>query len=568
MKNQNFLKALQTFKILTKEEAEALRSKFKGDDFSLLIHLVINSKKYCTTKMDLGRCWADSINCSFVDLDKTLFQPSVVTKIPEIFARENNIIPIYQFGEMVTLATSDPMNSDALERVSRHIDMQISPVFSFPDDIKKAIEIQYKTKEFIDNLKNKISTRLQDGIEELSKDELLAMAGSLGIVDLVDGILLYSVKERASDIHFEPQETNVRIRFRIDGMLHERLTLEGSLMAPILTRLKILSNADITERRRPQDGRLSLKLSKYTLDFRFSSIPSLYGEKIVLRRIGGMHDKSIPDLEQLYFSKKNIETFKKLISLPNGILFITGPTGSGKTTTLYSALHLMAKKNINIVTIEDPIEYPLAGITQVQVNPDIDLNFSTALRAFLRQDPDVILIGEIRDLETARAASQAALTGHLVLSTMHTNNAIQAVTRLVEIGVEPFLVAPAVIGVMAQRLVRKICSNCKESYKLTAEQKSNLFIWNAPQEVIFYRGTGCRDCFKTGYSGRIAIHELFVLDELARKMVARNLSILEIQKYALERGFQTLRYDGMKKVLRGLTTIEELNRVTIEEFNF
>ena len=346
MKNQNFLKALQTFKILTKEEAEALRSKFKGDDFSLLIHLVINSKKYCTTKMDLGRCWADSINCSFVDLDKTLFQPSVVTKIPEIFARENNIIPIYQFGEMVTLATSDPMNSDALERVSRHIDMQISPVFSFPDDIKKAIEIQYKTKEFIDNLKNKISTRLQDGIEELSKDELLAMAGSLGIVDLVDGILLYSVKERASDIHFEPQETNVRIRFRIDGMLHERLTLEGSLMAPILTRLKILSNADITERRRPQDGRLSLKLSKYTLDFRFSSIPSLYGEKIVLRRIGGMHDKSIPDLEQLYFSKKNIETFKKLISLPNGILFITGPTGSGKTTTLYSALHLMAKKNI------------------------------------------------------------------------------------------------------------------------------------------------------------------------------------------------------------------------------
>lgn len=385
------------------------------------------------------------------------------------------------------------------------------------------------------------------------------------IVELAKGILILAVKERASDIHIEPGEDMVRVRFRIDGVLHERLKLDADILPPLVSRIKILASLDITEKRKPQDGRISLALPNKAIDYRLSTVPTIYGEKLVMRVLGQVKAKETPDLTDLSLSYVNLAYLKKVVESPNGVFFVTGPTGSGKTTTLYAVLKHLNKPGINIMTIEDPVEYRLNGINQVQVNHAINLDFSSALRSFLRQDPDVILVGEIRDAETAKIASQAALTGHLVLTTMHTNNALQAVTRLVEIGVEPFLVAPAIIGIMAQRLVRKICDNCKEAYALTPEQIEDLFVWDGKRAVSFYRGKGCEVCGHTGYSGRIAIHELFIMNDLIRRMVAKDASIIDIQEEARRSGFRTMRYDGIKKVLRGLTTFDEVNRVTIAD---
>jgi type IV pilus assembly protein PilB len=326
--------------------------------------------------------------------------------------------------------------------------------------------------------------------------------------------------------------------------------------------IKIMAGLDIGERRRPQDGRITLKLPDRALEFRASCVPTIYGEKIVLRLLGQNEFMAVPGLENLSFSKPILDGIRQIIHSPNGVFFVTGPTGSGKTTTLYAALKALNRKDKNIMTIEDPVEYRLPGVNQVQVNPLAGVTFAVALRAFLRQDPDVILVGEIRDLETATIASQAALTGHLVLTTMHTNNALQAVTRLIQIGVEPFLVAPSIIGVMAQRLVRRLCEHCKEKYELSRAEIEEFFIWDG-QPVFFHRAKGCERCNFTGFSGRIAIHELFIIDEATRQHIARNASILDIQKYARDAGFTTMRYDGFKKVLMGLTTVDEINQVTV-----
>ncbi|MBF0397904.1 MAG: type II/IV secretion system protein, partial [Desulfobacterales bacterium] len=287
------------------------------------------------------------------------------------------------------------------------------------------------------------------------------------------------------------------------------------------------------------------------------------GEKIVLRILGQIQKDEVPDLTELNFSKSNLNTLRKIIESPNGVFFVTGPTGSGKSTTLFSALKYLNKIDVNIMTAEDPVEYRLPRINQIQVNQSIGFNFASALRSFLRQDPDIILIGEIRDVETAKIAAQAALTGHFVLSTMHTNSALQAITRLVEIGVEPFLVAPSIIGVMAQRLVRKICKYCKESYRLTPQEIDNYFIVDEPEieEVLFYKGKGCSECNNIGYHGRIAIHEIFIINEKIRALISRNASVVEIENAASELNFKDMRYDGMKKVLRGMTTIDELNKI-------
>ena len=386
--------------------------------------------------------------------------------------------------------------------------------------------------------------------QDISRDQLNEIAGSEAIIQLVRSLLLFGIKEGASDIHLEPFETHVQVRFRIDGFLQLKLNLEKAIHLPLVSRLKIISKLDITERRKPQDGRLSLSLANRSIDFRLSTIPTINGEKVVLRILGHIVERPIPDLEELGFSDENLQKIKELVKTPNGVIFVTGPTGSGKTTTLFSALKHINRPGINILTIEDPVEYKMPGINQVQVNPQIGLDFASSLRSFLRQDPDVILLGEVRDVETAKIASQAALTGHLVLTTMHTNNSFQAVTRLVEIGVEPFLVAPSVIGVLAQRLVRRLCENCKEKYALTPEEIDHHFIWDGINEVYFYRSKGCKECNQTGYKGRIAIQELFILDEKMRELIAKNSSILDIQKLAMERGFKNLRYDGIKKFFK------------------
>ncbi|MGD9580757.1 MAG: GspE/PulE family protein, partial [Vampirovibrionia bacterium] len=319
---------------------------------------------------------------------------------------------------------------------------------------------------------------------------------------------------------------------------------------------------DIAEKRKPQDSRISYSFINKNIDIRVAIIPTTYGEKIVLRILGSSMGKDIPDLKNLNLSKNNYILAQKIISSPNGIFFITGPTGSGKTTTLFSMLKYLNKPEINILTIEDPVEYKLKGINQVQVNKKVGLDFSTALRSFLRLDPDVILIGEIRDVETAKIASQAALTGHLVLATMHTNSSLQAVTRLIEIGVEPFLVAPSLIGVMAQRLVRKICDNCKEKYSVSKEELENYFsIDTEYKNIYFYKGKGCHYCNNSGYKGRVAIHETLVINEELRRLIARDASSLDLEQEAYGRGFKSMWYDGLKKVLTGLTTIDEVKRV-------
>ena len=564
VRNPEFLKLVVSKGMLTEEDTNNLLKKYNGDAYSILTFLVRGS---AAKKNELGMLWGDSLGVAYIDLSRTMMQHHVVQKLPEQFARTSKMIPVYQFGDVITIATSNPGQIIALKEAERLVSAPVSAVFTFTEDIEDAIEIEYKSGSGLTELIDKIGMNsLFKGTTKITEDQIRKLSGDQAVIEFTRGLLLFGVKERASDIHIEPEEEMVRIRFRIDGALQERLKLDRVLMAPLISRLKIMANLDITERRRPQDGRISLSLTNRSIDFRMSSVPTIFGEKIVLRILGQVEkQKDVPDLAELDFSASLFGKLKKIIDAPNGVFFVTGPTGSGKTTTLYAVLKHLNKPIVNIMTIEDPVEYRLQGINQVQVNHLINLDFGSALRSFLRQDPDIILVGEVRDMETAKIAAQAALTGHLVLTTMHTNNALQAVTRLVEIGVEPFLVAPSIIGVMAQRLVRKICDNCKESYRLTPEQIEDYFVWDGKSEVSFYRGKGCEQCGQSGYLGRIAIHELFIMNSEIRRLVSRGASILEVQESANKSGYKPMRYDGLKKVLRGLTTIEEIDRVTVAQ---
>lgn len=559
-----FFERLVSEKILTKEDSNRLIDKYKSDISSVWDYILHGN--FCKKEV-LGKLWGDSIGVSYVDLNKTLFQSQIVSKLPEQFARRNRVIPIYKMGDVVTVVAATPTDQEMLKKAETAIGSSINAVFSFPADIDDAIEIQYQTRDSINEFLDRIvDNELFKDTSKITYEELQKLSGDQSIIDLCRGLLLLGVKDRASDIHIEPAEDSVRVRYRIDGVLQERIMLEKALLPPLSSCLKVMAGLDITEKRRPQDGRINLHLSKKSIDFRLSTIPTIYGEKIVLRILGQIQTDEIPDLNVLELSKSNYTKIKRVIEIPNGVFFVTGPTGSGKTTTLFAVLNHLNTPEINIMTVEDPVEYRLSGINQIQVNPVINLDFASALRSFLRQDPDVILIGEIRDLETAKVAAQAALTGHLVLATMHTNNALQAVTRLVEIGVEPFLVAPSIIGVMAQRLTRRICIYCKERYQLSEKEIEQYFICDKATDVYFYKGKGCPECNNTGYLGRLAIQEVFIMSEEIRSLVAKGASILEIEKTAKKSGFKTMRYDGLKKVLRGLITIDELERVaTVEE---
>lgn len=568
--NKNFMEILVENKVLSREDSEMLDKKFDGNHFAVCQRLKKGSRGGSVSSADIGRWWGDSIGYPYMELGKTLFQNRITQKLPEEKARKFKSIPIYQLGKAITIATVDPENRNKQNDLEAFLGEPVSMVFSFQDEIEDSIDVQYKSAKGLEQLtSNLVPTSLIESIlrdeEDVSSEKIQEIAGSQAIVELARGILLLGLKEGASDIHIEPTPNIIRVRYRIDGMLIDRLRLEKNILVPLVSRLKIMSNLDITEKRRPQDGRIVLDLSNKPVEYRFSSAPTLNGEKIVLRVLGQLSDKSIPELGDLAFSHRNLQVLKHLVQTPNGVIFVTGPTGSGKTTTLFSMLKFINRPEVNIVTIEDPVEYNLPGINQVQVNSSVNLDFATSLRCFLRQDPDVILVGEVRDLETARIASQAALTGHLVMTTLHTNNSLQAVTRLIEIGVEPFLVAPAVIGVLAQLLVRKLCENCKEKYLLNTDEIGEIFIWDKKTEVAFYRAKGCSDCNFIGYKGRLAVQEVFILNDHLREKIAEKCSILDIQKTAFSLGFKTMRYDGIKKVLQGLTSLEEVNRVTLRE---
>lgn len=560
MRNLNFQQLAVKNDLLTEEEARVLSSKYGGDDFSLLLHLLRGG---AAKKDILGKLWGDSQNVAYVDLAKSMFQNIAVQQLKMEYALKSKVIPIYQFGDALTIAMANPADKGIIRELESIVLRPVSVVFSFPDDIEDAIMVQYQSSSSLDSLLEKIATSgLFRDKDKISPEQIQALAGEQFIIEFARGLILLAVKERTSDIHIEPLEDLVRIRFRVDGVLHERLKLDRSLLPPLITRYKVLAGMDITERRRPQDGRITIKMASSAVDLRISTLPTIYGEKVVMRVLGKNEMREAPDVYDIGMSKKNIELLVKLVERPNGVFFVTGPTGSGKTTTLYAAIKHLNKPGVNIMTVEDPVEIRLAGINQVQVNHEIDLNFAAVLRSFLRQDPDVILVGEIRDEETARIAAQAALTGHLVLTTMHTNSSLQAVTRLIDIGIEPFLLAPSIVGTMAQRLVRKLCDNCKEKYRLSADEMDRLFIHDG-REVFFYAARGCEQCNNTGFIGRVAIHEVFVINDEIRHLIARNATSRELAQAAVKSGFKPMRYDGIKKALRGLTTMGEVERVTV-----
>ena len=529
-----------------------------------LVQAIVDEKHL--TKDDACRYWADSMNVAYVDPFASVITEEAIEKLPMEVAKKVKAIGLYVLDGVLTVAMANPADAELAKRLGQIAQMPVSAVFALPREIEDAIAVHYCTEKGLEESLGELERSSLFDKPEIAGDKLAALAENNALVQILDEILYFAMRERATDIHIEAQETTCRIRFRIDGNLREILTYSRKLHRALLSRIKILCNLNIAETRFPQDGRFSMQIGSQMANFRVSTIPSAYGEKAVVRILAMTGKKSMVTLDKMMMSQAVLQPFKRLIQNPNGIIFVTGPTGSGKTTTLYAALHEINTPGMNISTIEDPIEIQLAGVTQSQVNANIDLKFATILRALMRQDPDAILIGEIRDLETAKIATEAALTGHIVFATLHTNTAPQAIVRLIEIGVEPYMVAPSVIGVLAQRLAARICEACKEAYYPSRETLQKYFKDEGLTDVPFFRGRGCPACRHTGYKGRIAFHELVLITEEVRSLISEGRSVQEISRAAAKVGYKPLRYDGLKKVLLGLTTIEEIEQNTSFEW--
>jgi type IV pilus assembly protein PilB len=493
--------------------------------------------------------------------------PSEILRlIPAAVARKYEVLPIGRSAGALTLAMVDPTNLSAVDDVAFRTGMRVFPVICLPSLLRAAIDAAYETTRA--GLANALSdaeaeVAVEEATEGMNLTELRASADQVPVVRLVNMILLDGVQRGASDIHLEPEEKTLHVRFRIDGVLQDVMTPAKKLEPAIVSRIKIMANLDIAERRLPQDGRIKFRDGSRELDFRVSILPALFGESVVLRIL----DKSALrlDLAQLGFDARGLDQFQKAIRSPHGMIVVTGPTGSGKTTTLYSALSAVNSPDIHILTLEDPVEYNLPRVNQVQVNDEIGLTFATALRSFLRHDPDVILLGEIRDQETAVIANRAALTGHLVLSTLHTNDAASSVARLLDMGIPPFLLASSLRLVVAQRLIRKICEECKQTYEVDeAALAEHGYVSRDMGQVKVAKGRGCAVCSQTGYRGRIAIYEVLPITREVKDLILRSGSPAEICKLARDQGMKTLRESALQKVLDGMTTLDEMLRVTCE----
>jgi len=499
----------------------------------------------------------------YVDLSTYVIDPEVISLIPEKVALQYRLIPLSINDNELVVAMANPLDVYAIDFVRGHTKIKkIKSMLAAEDDILSAINSYYELGEYKDIIE-KLGTEItfkEEEDEDLQKLE--AISKGAPIIQLVNLLIVQGVKDRASDIHIEPNESGLLIRFRIDGMLHDNRILPNRIKAAIISRVKILAKMDIAERRLPQDGRFQVKFGIREVDLRVSTIPTVFGEKVVLRILD--KSKGLIKLKSLGFLAEQLDQFKSIILKSYGIILLTGPTGSGKTTTLYAALNKVNSNEKNIITVEDPVEYKLNRVNQIQILPKIDLTFANALRSILRQDPDVIMIGEIRDTETAQIAVHAALTGHLVFSTLHTNDAASALTRLIDMGIEPFLISSSVIGVIAQRLVRVICEKCKEEYVPTEDILYGLKIkdrLNNDSKIKLYRGKGCSFCKNTGYYGRTSIYELIVLDEEIKSLIVTKASSNVINELALKNGMKTLKDSGIEKALQGITTIEEVLRV-------
>jgi general secretion pathway protein E len=492
----------------------------------------------------------------------------LINQLPINFAKRCLVLPVAREGDTVVVATADPASLGPLDDVRlllrKPIRVMVAPGPVIVDAINRAYDMASgSASELMDGLDEERLDLMATDLDE--PRDLLESDDEAPIIRLVNSLLFQAAKDRASDIHIEPFERDLAVRFRIDGILYDILSPPKRFQPVIISRVKIMAGLNIAEKRLPQDGRIRIRLAGKDIDIRVSIVPTAFGERVVMRLL----DKAttVLQLEELGLIGMKLDLVHKLIKQSHGILLVTGPTGSGKTTTLYAALSKINTNDKNIITIEDPIEYQLHGIGQIQVNPKIELTFASGLRSILRQDPDIIMVGEIRDLETAEIAIQAALTGHLVFSTLHTNDSFGAMTRLLDMGIEPFLVSSSVMAVMAQRLVRRVCSSCREPYQPTREEMEELGI--APQRLmgktIYKLGQGCVQCKRTGYRGRTGIHELLVVDDEVRTLVMKSADAATIRRAATARGMNTLREDGADKVVEGFTTIEEILRVTQED---
>ena len=520
------------------------------------------------TEENLLKTLAHQLKLNYVNLKEEKIDRSLVKLIPEKVARRHLVVPLAQMGQVLMVAMADPLNIFALDDLAFKTGLEIEPVIASEQDILTTLETLYEI-----SLMDKIETAPEDLQIYSDEEESTEPEGEEGAVidegpisQLVNLIISEAIKERASDIHLEPDERALRIRYRVDGILKETSSLGPKFIAPVISRIKIMSKMDISEKRSPQDGRFKFTMDNKVIDSRVSSFPTIYGENVVMRILD--QSSIIIGLEDLGFLPRDMEKVRYLIEKPYGFILVTGPTGSGKTTTLYAVLNTINTPEKHFVTLEDPVEYRLDGIRQCQINIKAGLTFAAGLRSILRQDPDAIMVGEIRDIETAEIAVQSALTGHLVLSTLHTNDAPSSLIRLADMGVDAFLISSAVEGVIAQRLVRLICSRCKESYTASEAELKELRL-STDQEVILHRGKGCSFCKGSGYKGRLGIFEILVVDKELKEMILRKATQGEIEEYArLKQQMKSLREDGIAKVLAGITTVEELNRVTTKEATF
>ena len=516
------------------------------------------------TERELIKFLGAQMDIPSVNLDNYLVDPQTIDLVPQSLAKRYILIPVFKSEDTLTVAMADPLNVFAIDDLQTRAKCKIIPAVASEADILKAIDQYYGISESMEEVIKEVSEekfKLEE-VEEVDLDKIEALAEEMPIIKLVNLIIMQAIKDRASDIHIEPERDKLRTRYRIDGILYEVPSPPKRLQPAIVSRIKIMAGMDIAEKRLPQDGRIRLRMRNKDIDLRVATLPTLFGEKVVLRILerGAM----IVALDKLGLLPDTRKRYEEIISRPYGIVLSTGPTGCGKSSTLYASLNKIKSTKTNIITIEDPIEYQISLVNQVQINPKAGLTFASGLRSFLRQDPDIIMVGEIRDLETAEIAVHASLTGHLVLSTLHTNDAPTAFTRLIDMGVEPFLASSSVAAVMAQRLVRTICPKCKEEYQPPKEVLEKLGL-SKEKGLKFYRGKGCRNCKNTGYFGRTGIFELLIPNEKIKDMVVKKTPSTELRKEAMKAGMMSLREDGVFKIKKGITSVEEVLRVTQEE---
>jgi len=541
------------------KKALAQQSKSGGRLGSNLVKLGFLTEEDITSFLS-KQYGVPSINLAHFEIDQ-----NVIKLVPAEIAQKHMVIPINRKGSVLTVAMADPSNIFAIDDIKFLSGFKVEPVVAAETSIKNAINKHYDSaglvKDILQGFDDREVATVEEGDEGPDVGDLQRATEDAPVVKLVNLILSDAIKKGASDIHIEPYEKSFRVRYRIDGVLYDTMQPPMKLRAAIISRAKIMAQLDIAERRLPQDGRIKIRMGQKEIDFRVSTLPTIFGEKVVMRLL----DKSNLqlDMSSLGFDPQALQLFEKAILAPHGMVLVTGPTGSGKTTTLYSGLHRLNTVETNIMTAEDPVEYNLAGVNQVQMKAEIGLNFAAALRAFLRQDPDIIMVGEIRDYETAEIAIKAALTGHLVLSTLHTNDAPSTVSRLINMGVEPFLVAASTNMILAQRLARKICNSCKE--EITVPRQALVDVGFAPDEskgLSCYQGKGCMECNDTGYRGRVALYEVMAINEDIKDAILQGASVNEMKELGRKHGMKTLREAGLQKIREGMTTIPEIMRVS------